>query len=114
MKGMAGAGAYGSTKWAVRGLTKSAALELGIERIRVNCINPGGCETPMSAPANLEGMDIQGRDRVLSTWALGRMSQPDELGGLATFLASDDSAYCTGADFTIDGGQTAGMLLLQR
>jgi 3alpha(or 20beta)-hydroxysteroid dehydrogenase len=114
MKGMAGAGAYGSTKWAVRGLTKSTALELGREKIRVNCINPGGCETPMSAPANLEGMDIQARDRVLATWALGRMSQPDELGGLATFLASDESAYCTGADFTIDGGQTAGMLMLQR
>jgi 3alpha(or 20beta)-hydroxysteroid dehydrogenase len=54
-------------------------------------------------------MDIKARDFVLSTWALGRMSQPDELGGLATFLAADESAYCTGADFTIDGGQTAGL-----
>jgi 3alpha(or 20beta)-hydroxysteroid dehydrogenase len=110
-RGMAGAGAYGSTKWAVRGLTKTAALELGRDRIRVNTINPGGCETPMTAPANLEGMAIQARDRVVATWALGRMSQPDELGGLATFLAADESAYCTGADFTIDGGQTAGTLL---
>jgi 3alpha(or 20beta)-hydroxysteroid dehydrogenase len=113
-RGMAGAGAYGSTKWAVRGLTKTAALELGRERIRVNVINPGGVETPMTAPEELEGMNIQARDRVLSMWALGRMSQPDELGGLAVFLASDESAFCTGADFTIDGGQTAGMLLLQR
>jgi 3alpha(or 20beta)-hydroxysteroid dehydrogenase len=113
MKGMAGAGAYGSTKWAVRGLTKSAALELGRDRIRVNVINPGGVETAMTAPANLEGMDVAARDRVLATWALGRMSQPDELGALAVFLASDDSAFCTGADFTIDGGQTAGMLMTQ-
>jgi 3alpha(or 20beta)-hydroxysteroid dehydrogenase len=112
-RGMAGAGAYGSTKWAVRGLTKTAALELGRDRIRVNTINPGGCETPMTDPQNLTGMDIAGRDRVIATWALGRMSQPDELGGLATFLASDESAYCTGADFTIDGGQTAGTLLRQ-
>jgi 3alpha(or 20beta)-hydroxysteroid dehydrogenase len=113
MKGMAGAGAYGSTKWAVRGLTKSAALELGRERIRVNTINPGGVETPMTAPTHLTGMNIKPRDAVLSTWALGRMSQPDEIAGLALFLASDDSAYCTGADFTIDGGQTAGALFTQ-
>ncbi len=111
-RGMAGAGAYGSTKWAVRGLTKTAALELGPDRIRVNAILPGGCETPMTAPAALAGMAVPARDRVVGSWALGRMSQPDELGGLATFLASDESAYCTGADFTIDGGQTAGLRLV--
>jgi 3alpha(or 20beta)-hydroxysteroid dehydrogenase len=116
-RGMAGAGAYGSTKRAVRGLTKTAALELGRDGIRVNAILPGGVATPMTSPDALAGMgDVatQARDRVVASWALGRMSEPDELGGLATFLASDESAYCTGADFTIDGGQTAGTLLLQR
>jgi 3alpha(or 20beta)-hydroxysteroid dehydrogenase len=113
-RGMAGAGAYGSTKWAVRGLTKTAALELGRDGIRVNAILPGGVATPMTSPDALAGMgDVatQARDRVVASWALGRMSEPDELGGLATFLASDESAYCTGADFTIDGGQTAGLKL---
>src|SRR5688572_2491928 len=65
IKGIGGALGYGATKWAVRGMTKSAALELGGDGVRVNCICPGGCETPMSAPTELEGMDLKPRELIV-------------------------------------------------
>jgi 3alpha(or 20beta)-hydroxysteroid dehydrogenase len=104
MAGLAFLCAYSSTKWAVRGLSKVGAMELGAQGIRVNTILPGGVETPLVRSAGIE-TDI-------SPWfhrlPLGRIGQPDEIARLALFLASDESSYCTGAEFVADGGLTAG------
>jgi 3alpha(or 20beta)-hydroxysteroid dehydrogenase len=103
MTGLAGLGAYASTKWAVRGLTKVAALELGPLGIRVNSIHPGGIDTDM--------LRVAGPDP--NEWfagvPLGRVGQPEEVARLALFLACDDSSYCTGAEFIVDGGMIAGI-----
>jgi 3alpha(or 20beta)-hydroxysteroid dehydrogenase len=85
---------YVASKWAVRGLTKSAALELGSSQIRVNSILPGFIRTPMTKffPDNI------------LTIPLGRPGQSDEVSTFVVFLASDESRYATGAEFVIDGG----------
>ncbi|MFG2296818.1 SDR family NAD(P)-dependent oxidoreductase [Streptomyces sp. NPDC048603] len=97
--GIPGHAAYGSTKSGLRGLTRSAALDLGADRIRVNSVHPGAVDTPMVAGA------VAGRD--WAHLALGRMGRPEEVGGLVLFLCSDASSYITGAEFTVDGGMTA-------
>ena len=97
--------AYGASKWAVRGMTKSAAVALGRHGIRVNSIHPGVIETPMLAethmadPANI--VEVSGRA------PLGRIGQPGDVARLALFLASDESAYSTGSEFIVDGGLLA-------
>jgi 3alpha(or 20beta)-hydroxysteroid dehydrogenase len=96
-------GAYTASKFGVRGITKVAALEHGKERIRVNSVHPGGIDTPMTRAV----MDDDGRKYVASKVALKRMGTADEVAALITFLASDESAYCTGAEFIVDGGATA-------
>lgn len=85
---------YVASKWAVRGLTKSAALELGPHQIRVNSIHPGFIRTPMTKhfPDNM------------LTIPLGRPGQSEEVATFVVFLASDDSRYATGAEFVMDGG----------
>jgi 3alpha(or 20beta)-hydroxysteroid dehydrogenase len=92
--------AYASTKWAVRGMTRGAAQELGRSGVRVNAILPGIIDTPMMGDHDLDAM---GRSMV----PLGRPAQPEEVAKLALWLASDDSAYANGADFVLDGGQSA-------
>jgi 3alpha(or 20beta)-hydroxysteroid dehydrogenase len=96
-------GAYTASKFGVRGITKVAALEHGKERIRVNSVHPGGIDTPMTRAV----MDDAGRKYVASKVALKRMGTADDVADLITFLASDESSYCTGAEFVIDGGATA-------
>ena len=91
--------AYGATKWAVRGMTKGAAQELGPHGVRVNSIHPGVIDTPMLADQSLEAMAT----RV----PLGRPASADEVAMLALWLVSDESAYANGAEFVLDGGQTA-------
>jgi 3alpha(or 20beta)-hydroxysteroid dehydrogenase len=91
--------AYGATKWALRGMTRGAAQELGPHGIRVNAVLPGSIESRM-----IESMD----HNVLAKAApLGRIAQPEEVARLSLWLASDDSSYATGADFVLDGGMTA-------
>jgi len=96
--GAAGAFAYGTSKWAVRGMTKTAAVELARRGVRVNSIHPGLIETDMAAqlPGN--------RDRMERNIPLGRAASADEVARLALYLASDDSSYSTGSEFIVDGG----------
>ena len=90
---------YTATKFAVRGLTKSTALELGPSGIRVNSIHPGLIKTPMTEWVP---------DDLFQT-ALGRAAEPREVSSLVIYLASDESSYSTGSEFVVDGGCTAGL-----
>jgi 3alpha(or 20beta)-hydroxysteroid dehydrogenase len=104
--GLRGAGvafAYGASKWAVRGMTRSAAQELAPYGVRCNSIHPGIVDTAM-----LQEFDAVGiRDAVRERIPMGREASADEVARLALFLASDESVYCTGSEFVIDGGLTA-------
>lgn len=94
--------AYSASKFAVRGLTKTAAFELGRENIRVNSVHPGYIETPILGGLSPEdaGLDLK--------LALPRMAQPEEVTKLVLFVASTDASYSTGSEFVIDGGWSAG------
>jgi 3alpha(or 20beta)-hydroxysteroid dehydrogenase len=108
--GYGGTIAYTASKFAVRGMTKTAALEYGKARIRVNSIHPGGIDTPMTRLDDLGEMTQADQDAMYGSFALGRAGQPEEIAKLALFLASDDSSYCTGAEFIADGGMLAGFV----
>jgi 3alpha(or 20beta)-hydroxysteroid dehydrogenase len=105
MTGMIGVTAYVASKFAVRGMTKTAALELGPVGIRVNSIHPGGVETPMLHPEGMPAIDLAA---VFTRVPLQRIGTVDDIAELALFLASDRSSYCTGSEFVIDGGLLAG------
>ena len=94
-------GAYVTSKFAVRGLTRSGAFEWGRHGIRVNSICPGMTNTPMMIE------EEAAHTRNITT--LGRIGQPHEIANTVLFLASDQSSYATGADFLIDGGIMAGV-----
>ncbi|TVT19555.1 glucose 1-dehydrogenase [Amycolatopsis rhizosphaerae] len=97
--------AYTASKFAIRGMTKVAALELGGKGIRVNSVHPGMIETAMvSTAAGGAHVDLSPAGKKV---ALGRVGQPEEIANLVVFLASDESSYSTGAEFVADGGATA-------
>ncbi|MFN0093139.1 MAG: glucose 1-dehydrogenase [Acidimicrobiales bacterium] len=97
--------AYGASKFAVRGMTKSAAIELARYNVRVNSIHPGMIDTPMMT--EVTGGDQTRFDRIERSVPLRRAAQPEDVAKLALFLASEESAYSTGSEFVIDGGVTA-------
>jgi NAD(P)-dependent dehydrogenase (short-subunit alcohol dehydrogenase family) len=104
--------AYNASKGAVRLLTKSAALHCaGLNPpVRVNSVHPGFVETPMVANvvASLpEDFAAEYMARTVGLVPLGRIAQPSDLVGIVLFLASDESRYCTGSEFVVDGGFTA-------
>ncbi len=107
MEGAMGLVAYVSTKFAIRGMTKTAALELGRVGIRVNSLHPGGVDTPMG-DGSMEGFEDVDTQGFFETLPLGRIGRPDEMAQVALFLASDESSYCTGSEFVADGGMLAG------
>ena len=94
--------AYTSSKFGLRGLTKSAALDLGPLGIRVNAILPGVIRTPMIAEA-LEGREAQ----LAAGLPLGRIGEPMDVAAAAVFLASDEASWISGIDLTVDGGHVA-------
>jgi dehydrogenase/reductase SDR family member 4 len=95
---------YSFTKAGLIMLTRSWAREFGAHGIRVNAIAPGLIQTEFSA---YFWQDDQRRQEFLATQALGRLGQPEDVGGLALFLASDEASFVTGQTFVIDGGATA-------
>lgn len=110
-RGTAGQCAYVASKHAVLGLMKTAALEGAPHRIRVNAICPAPIDTEMmqALAAGIDPDDHEaGKRKVLSAIPLGRYGTADEVAKLVMFLSGDDSSYCTGAAYMIDGGGTAG------
>jgi 3alpha(or 20beta)-hydroxysteroid dehydrogenase len=95
--------AYVASKWAVRGMTKAAALELGAQSVRVNAVHPGDTLTPMIADLEV-GEELPEP----SSLPISRFAKPEEVSAVVVFLASDESSYVTGADYVVDGGYTAG------
>ncbi len=99
--------AYSATKWAVRGMTKAAALEMGKYGIRVNSVHPGGIFTAMHGS---EFMTQEDADKFYANHALPRVGLPREVAAVTAFLASDEASYSTGSEFKADGGWSAGMV----
>jgi 3alpha(or 20beta)-hydroxysteroid dehydrogenase len=104
--GAAGLSAYSASKFAVRGMTKAAARELGQFGIRVNSVHPGGVLTRMVLDA--DGGDDRDGDAFLRAMPLARFAQPVEISRLVAYLASDESSYSTGSEFVADGGILSG------
>ncbi|MCX2976814.1 SDR family oxidoreductase [Candidatus Marimicrobium litorale] len=99
--------AYSSTKWAVRGMTKAAAIEMGKHNIRVNSVHPGGIYTAMHGSDFISQEDA---DQFYQHHAIPRVGLPREVAALTAFLASDEATYSTGAEFIADGGWNAGLV----
>ena len=102
LKGSPGSFAYAATKWALRGMTKSAAIDLGGRKIRVNSVHPGPIDTDMIAFRTPE----QREERVKQV-PMHRYGTPEEVAQLVAFLHSDESSYITGAEIAIDGASSA-------
>jgi 3alpha(or 20beta)-hydroxysteroid dehydrogenase len=102
--GMPFVSGYVASKFAVRGMTKVAALELAPHGIRVNSVHPGYIDTPMIR----EPMGDELAESLAGQVPLGRLGTVSDIANLVVFLASDESDYCTGSEFVIDGGVTAG------
>src|SRR5712671_1205591 len=95
---------YVASKWGLRGLTKTVALELARDKIRVNSIHPGGIRTPMTAgpeTAALAAAAVKGL-------AIPRIAEPEEITRLVLFVASDEASFSTGSEFIADGGHLLG------
>ncbi len=114
MEGMGWVGAYASSKWGLRGFTKSAALELGQKGIRVNLVCPAGGSPELHEGfrKNLvdrieagEKLTVKGLDHAVMG---GRHAAPRDIANVVLFLASDDAGFCNGAEYMVDGGHTAG------
>jgi len=95
---------YSASKFAVRGMTKTAAIELGQYGIRVNSIHPGGVNTAMGNPLG----DAEAIAPAFERFPIPRIGEPIEIAYMALFLASAEASYCTGAEFVVDGGWTCG------
>ena len=104
LMGTFGSFAYSASKWAVRGMTKSAAKELGRRGVRVNSVHPGYIDTDMLSQVHDFHDDSDRTNKLLQVVPLGRVAAPEEVGNVVVFLASDESSYCTGQEFTVDGG----------
>ena len=108
LEGATGHTAYGASKWAIRGMTKTAALELAVDGIRVNAVLPGAIDTAMLG-------DVDAIKASLATKIpLGRLGQAGEVAAMVAFLASDAASYITGQEFVVDGGLSSGAVVPQQ
>lgn len=105
-RGALNSNAYVASKWAVRGMTKTAALELGRDNIRVNSVHPGVVDTAMVGWDNYSEAQQQA---VVGNFAMPRIAKPEEVARMVAFVASDAASYSTGAEFIVDGGAIAGI-----
>jgi 3alpha(or 20beta)-hydroxysteroid dehydrogenase len=105
IEGFPGLVAYVSSKFALRGMTKTVALELASHHVRVNSVHPTGIRTPMLEEL---GAERGGGNRAGGRIPMGRLCAPEEVAAMILFLASDESSMSTGAEFLVDGGATAG------
>jgi len=110
MIGQFGLGSYVASKWGVRGLTKTAALELAHDKIRVNSIHPGNVRTPMVASSDAAAAGGGNVDDL----AIPRVAEPDEITRLVLFVASDEASFSTGSEFIADGGLLLGPVPKQK
>jgi 3alpha(or 20beta)-hydroxysteroid dehydrogenase len=97
---------YTASKFAIRGMTKTAAMEWGRFGIRVNSVHPGGVNTVMGNPMAMK----EAETFPYQNQAIQRIGEPEEIAGAVAFLASDDAAYVTGTELVVDGGWLAGRL----
>jgi 3alpha(or 20beta)-hydroxysteroid dehydrogenase len=105
LQGSAGTISYTASKFAVRGMTKVVAKELAPFGVRVNSVHPGLIDTAMLK--QISDVVPGGDDRLRENVPNGRLASADDVANLVLFLASDESSYCTGAEFVVDGGMTA-------
>ncbi|MBB6124017.1 SDR family NAD(P)-dependent oxidoreductase [Sphingobium subterraneum] len=103
--GVAGCAAYGAAKGGVRLFSKSVALECAPQNIRCNTVHPGMIETAMQDVARRDNPDVF--DQIVAAIPMRRMGAPLDIANMNLFLASDEAAYITGCEFTVDGGVTA-------
>lgn len=109
IEGTEGGSAYNASKGGVVMLTKSMAIDYGRRGIRVNCICPGGIDTPLlRSITDSDGLDLY-RERLREEHLLGRFGRPEEIAAAAAFLASEDASFVTGHSLVVDGGFTAGL-----
>lgn len=104
-QGVEGVAAYVSTKFAIRGLTRVAAIELGRFGIRANSVHPGSVDTPMVSSPEFDAVD---KAAIFAGLPVPRIGAPHEVAEVVAFLASEAASYCTGAEFVVDGGALAG------
>jgi NAD(P)-dependent dehydrogenase (short-subunit alcohol dehydrogenase family) len=107
LKGVAGLHAYSAAKAAVVNLTESAAIELGHDRIRVNCICPGGIVTPL-VYRGMRGGEEEARRNMTRMQPIPRAGRPEDIAAMALFLASDEAEWITGTAMVVDGGMNTG------
>ncbi|WP_182347191.1 glucose 1-dehydrogenase [Tomitella gaofuii] len=105
LRGVNGLAGYTASKWAVRGLTKALAFELGPAGIRVVSVHPGGVDTVLGNPTGRTGAELQSS---YTGVPLQRIGEPDDVARVTLFAASDDARYMTGAELAVDGGWSAG------
>lgn len=107
MVGMSQLAGYVASKWAVRGMTKVAARELGPLGIRANSVHPGYIDTPMLTVGGR--MTDETKRSLAGQVPLGGLGRPEDIAAVCAFLAGDDSRYCNGAEIVVDGGLIAGL-----
>lgn len=111
MQGQVGVVSYVSTKWAIRGMSRSAALELGKYGTRINTVLPGTIDTPMIKSSDFEHVDTAA---MFGTLPIPRVGQAAEVAQVVAFLVCQAASYITGAEFVVDGGVLAGDTLMAK